>query len=181
MRSAVVRLPLGAAYLPALPWLRPAAALRQRAAVRLPSHGRCASTPAVHPLAAAAGRGQHPPDARDQWRPHEMARLSAVRRPWSEKARSRARVRELRQSGMVPVTITTSGGRARDLPVAVSERALVDELERGAFFNRPFELEVSGNCGDGLDKTTYRVVPTQVNFHPVMNTPISVSFYQYTP
>eukprot|EP01043_Picozoa_sp_COSAG02_P058169 COSAG02_NODE_7195_length_3126_cov_1.920714_1_plen_47_part_10 len=32
----------------------------------LPSHWRCASTSAVRPLAAAAGRGQHPPDARDQ-------------------------------------------------------------------------------------------------------------------
>jgi len=82
---------------------------------------------------------------------------------------------------MVPVTITTSGGGTRDLPVAVSARALVDELERGAFFSRVFELEVSERHDDDLEKKTYRVVPTQINFHPVMNTPISVSFYQYTP
>ena len=158
----------------------PSAALRQRAAVSLPPSHRCyASASAAHPLAAAAGRGEHPPDARQQWRPHQMVHLSAVRRPWSEKARSRAHVRELRRSGMVPVTIT-SAGRTRDLPVAVSERALVDELERGAFFNRTFELEVSGRQANKLEKRTFRVVPTQVNFHPVMNTPISVSFYEYT-
>ena len=155
---------------------------------RLPSGWRCCAAPsstsaaaAAHPLAGKPGRGAHPPDARRQWRPHDVVRLDAVRRPWSEKARSRAHVRALRRDGMVPATIA-SAGPSRDLPVAVSERALVDELERGAFFNRPFELEVddSGSGGEA-PPTTYRVVPTQINFHPVKNTPMSVVFYHYTP
>ena len=153
------------------PRLPPVPALLRRTARR---RLLASSSAPQHPLAAAAGRGQHPPDARPQWGPYEATRLAAVRRPWSAKAGSRAHVRALRKSGMVPVLVASPSG-SRELPLAIAEKSLTDEIERGAFFNRTYQIEIEGDGPDG----PLACVPTHVDLHPVQNTPATVIFYEY--
>ena len=64
-----------------------------------------------------------------------------------------------------------------DVFASIHERALGNEIKRGAFFNRTYRIE----CRDAKDGTTtlHKVVPSGVDYDPVSNKPIAVTFYRY--
>ncbi|MBN9530720.1 MAG: 50S ribosomal protein L25/general stress protein Ctc [Alphaproteobacteria bacterium] len=92
---------------------------------------------------------------------------------FAAEARARAgkgTARAARQSGRVPAVIY--GGETAPESISIDTKALLKELHKGGFLNRLLEIEVGGQ------KT--RVLPRDVQFHPVSDMPIHADFMRVT-
>ncbi len=92
---------------------------------------------------------------------------------FAAEARARAgkgTARAARLSGRVPAVIY--GGETAPESISVDTKALLKELHKGGFLNRILEIEVGGQ------KT--RVLPRDVQFHPVSDMPIHADFMRVT-
>lgn len=84
----------------------------------------------------------------------------------AREASTKGGVRALRQSGMVPCVVYGDG---RDpAMVAVDRRVINKELHRGGFQGRVYELQ--------LGKKKQRILPKDVQLHPVTDVPLHVDF-----
>jgi len=85
------------------------------------------------------------------------------------KAEARARagkglVRSTRSAGRVPGVVY--GGKEEPLLISIEEKELVREYHRGAFLSRVYEID--------LDGKKHRVLPRDVQLHPVSDRPVHV-------
>ena len=92
----------------------------------------------------------------------EVMHLSARTRAPGPRSASRA----LRRDGRVPA-IVYGGGKDPE-QVSVDAVALVKEIDRGGFANRLIDLDSGGG--------TQRVLPREVQLHPVTDRPMHVDF-----
>lgn len=77
----------------------------------------------------------------------------------------------LRKNGKVPAIIY--GGNKEPEQISLDVVALHREIERGGFSNRLFDVQTSGK--------TQRVLPREVQLHPVTDRPIHVDFLRLSP
>jgi large subunit ribosomal protein L25 len=96
----------------------------------------------------------------------ELKPLAASPRDRAGKGAARAARRE----GFVPAVIY--GGNDNPLMIKVSPRDLMMELRQPAFYGTQFNIDVDG--------TKHRVLPRDVQFHPVTDNPIHVDFLRVT-
>lgn len=92
----------------------------------------------------------------------DMATLAAEPR----RVRGKGGARELRRAGRIPAIVY--GGGAAPLAVSVDGHLLGQEYGRGGFFSRLYQLD----AGDGA----VRVLPREVQVHPVTDAPLHVDF-----
>ena len=78
----------------------------------------------------------------------------------------RGTARAARRAGRVPAVVY--GGKAEPINVSVNGRELGHEFGKGGFTNRMLDLKVDGD--------TYRVLPREVQLHPVTDIPLHVDF-----
>ena len=97
----------------------------------------------------------------------DAVQLKAEARDGSGRGSSRA----LRRQGLVPAVIY--GGNKTNEYVVVDERFVRKEYERGGFSNRIVELQVGGG--------SQRVLPRDVQLHPVSDKPLHVDFQRLVP
>lgn len=97
----------------------------------------------------------------------EVVQLKAEARADNGRGASRA----LRRQGMVPAVIY--GGSKANEYVFVDERFVRKQYERGGFSNRIVELETGS--------TKVRVLPRDVQLHPVSDKPLHVDFQRLIP
>ncbi len=74
--------------------------------------------------------------------------------------------RAVRRAGYVPAVIY--GNKQEPVMVSVDPRTLLIELEKTGFFTKLVDIRVNGE--------THRVLPRDVQFHPVTDEPIHVDF-----
>jgi len=96
----------------------------------------------------------------------EVYSLTATPRDGAGKGSARA----ARRDGKVPAVIY--GNKEEPLTIAVERRALEHELHKPGFFIRLVDVQV-----DGL---THRVLPRDVQFHPVTDVPLHVDFLRFS-
>jgi large subunit ribosomal protein L25 len=75
--------------------------------------------------------------------------------------------RAVRREGRVPAIIYGGGG-GEPIMVSVPRRELEKEIQRPGFFSRLFDL--------ALDGETHRVLPKDLQLHPVTDVPLHVDF-----
>ncbi len=88
---------------------------------------------------------------------------------WDVEARARAGTggaRETRRQGMVPAIVYGAG--EEPAMIAVSPKELARELRNPGFFGKLFDLKLSGKAE--------RVIPKDVQFHPVSDEPLHIDF-----
>jgi len=76
--------------------------------------------------------------------------------------------RALRREGKVPAIIY--GGKKGEVKASLSKRDLVVEYNKGGFSSKLFELKAA--------KETIKVLPREVQLHPVTDEPLHVDFLQ---
>lgn len=74
--------------------------------------------------------------------------------------------RQTRRDGRVPAVIY--GGKQAPLTISLNERSFVRILHQPGFFTHLFDVTVDG--------VTHRVLPRDVQFHPVSDAPLHVDF-----
>lgn len=84
----------------------------------------------------------------------------------AREASTKGGIRALRQSGMVPCVVYGEG--VDPAMVAVDRRVIDKELNRGGFQGRVYELQ--------LGKKKQRILPKDVQLHPVTDVPLHVDF-----
>lgn len=94
----------------------------------------------------------------------DMRILSALPRERSGKGAAR----ETRREGFVPGVIY--GGKKPAEAIKIEYRALKKELQSGSFMNTLYMVEVNG--------TKTRVIPREVQFHPVTDRPLHVDLFR---
>ena len=72
--------------------------------------------------------------------------------------------RATRRAGRVPAVIY--GNKQTPTMISIEPIALKKELDTGQFFSKVFEIDVDG--------TKERVLPRDVQFHPVTDTPLQI-------
>lgn len=77
--------------------------------------------------------------------------------------------RALRRAGRIPGVIY--GGAAAPLAISLDIRDVGREIHRPGFFSRLYDLQ--------LDGKSHRVLPREVQFHPVTDAPLHVDFLRY--
>lgn len=97
----------------------------------------------------------------------DVVQLNAEVRPGSGRGASRL----LRREGTIPAVIY--GGAKDNAFVSVDQRIVRREYEKGGFGNRVFELVI----GKGKE----RVLPRDIQLHPVTDNPIHVDFLRLVP
>jgi large subunit ribosomal protein L25 len=97
----------------------------------------------------------------------EIASIAATKRAQAGRGNARA----LRRAGKVPGTVY--GDNKNPDIVALEEKALSKEYNRGGFLSRLYDLEVNG--------VKTRVLPREVQVHPVYDQPIHVDFMRVAP
>lgn len=93
--------------------------------------------------------------------------------PLSAKPRERAgkgTARQTRRDGRIPAVIY--GGKQAPVLVSLEERAFVRVLHQPGFFTHLFDVNVGSD--------THRVLPRDVQFHPVSDEPLHVDFLRVT-
>lgn len=95
-----------------------------------------------------------------------IATMTAELRDRTGKGAARA----TRRSGRVPGVIY--GNKEAPVLISVDPKALQNELESSGFYIRQFEVEVGGQ--------SHRVLPREVQFHPVNDRPLHVDFLRVT-
>lgn len=96
----------------------------------------------------------------------EFASMTATRR----EPRGKGGARAARREGLVPGIVYGSGEAT--VPVAMNARMISLEYNRGGFFSRLYELEV--------EDEKMRVLPRDVQVHPVTDIPLHVDFLRLT-
>jgi large subunit ribosomal protein L25 len=97
----------------------------------------------------------------------EIASIPAAKRAQAGRGHARA----LRRAGKVPGTVY--GDNKNPDIVSLDEKALAKEYNRGGFLSRLYDLEVDG--------VKTRVLPREVQVHPVYDQPIHVDFMRVAP
>jgi large subunit ribosomal protein L25 len=82
----------------------------------------------------------------------------------------RGHARAARRAGRVPAVVY--GGKEPPVTITVDERTLVREYDKGGFANRLLDLKVGGD--------TYRVLPREIQLHPVSDRLLHVDFLRLT-
>lgn len=78
--------------------------------------------------------------------------------------------RAARRNGQIPAVIY--GNKEEPLMVTVQRRVLEQEISKSGFFIRLIDLDVGG--------TTHRVLPRDMQLHPVTDVPLHVDFLRYS-
>ncbi len=78
--------------------------------------------------------------------------------------------RATRRAGRVPAVIY--GNKQTPTMISIEPIALKKELDTGQFFSKVFEIDVDG--------TKERVLPRDVQFHPVTDTPLHIDFMRFS-
>ena len=86
-------------------------------------------------------------------------------------AAGKGSARQARRDGQVPAVIY--GNKAEPITLTLERRLLVRELSNPQFFIRLIDVEIDG--------TKHRVLPRDVQFHPVSDTPMHVDFLRFDP
>lgn len=79
--------------------------------------------------------------------------------------------RQARRDGQVPAVIY--GNKEEPVLLTLERRVLVKELDNPQFFIQLVDVEIDG--------TKHRVLPRDVQFHPVSDIPIHVDFLRFDP
>ena len=95
---------------------------------------------------------------------------AAVLEAAPRETRGKGGARATRRAGRVPAIVYGGGREPR--AVSLDGRALAREYERGGFFSRLYELGVEG--------ASVRVLPRDVQLHPVTDAPLHVDFLRLT-
>ena len=96
----------------------------------------------------------------------EVQSLTATPRDRAGKGSARA----ARRDGQVPAVIY--GNKLDPLTISVERRALEQELHKAGFFIRLVDIKVNGE--------DHRVLPRDVQFHPVTDAPLHVDFLRFS-
>ena len=96
----------------------------------------------------------------------EIQTLAAAGRPLAGKGPARA----VRRNGLVPAIIY--GNDDAPLPVSVERKALELALHQEGFFTRLLDVAIDGR--------SHRVLPREVQYHPVTDTPLHVDFLRFS-
>jgi len=98
-----------------------------------------------------------------------MAQVSTMNAELRERA-GKGAARAARRAGKVPAVIY--GNKQTPVMITLDPRELMKELKGGGFFSSVFELEVDGN--------KHRVLPRDLQLHPVTDTPLHVDFMRFS-
>jgi large subunit ribosomal protein L25 len=79
--------------------------------------------------------------------------------------------RQARRDGQVPAVIY--GNKEEPIMLTLERRLLIKELDNPQFFIQLVDIEIDG--------TKHRVLPRDVQFHPVSDTPMHVDFLRFDP
>jgi large subunit ribosomal protein L25 len=79
--------------------------------------------------------------------------------------------RQARRDGQVPAVIY--GNKEEPILLTLERRLLIKELDNPQFFIQLVDVEIDG--------TKHRVLPRDVQFHPVSDTPMHVDFLRFDP
>jgi len=79
--------------------------------------------------------------------------------------------RQARRDGQVPAVIY--GNKEDPIMLTLERRLLIKELDNPQFFIQLVDVEIDG--------TKHRVLPRDVQFHPVSDTPMHVDFLRFDP
>tara|TARA_R110000868_G_scaffold100722_7_gene277175 strand:+ start:31010 stop:31690 length:681 start_codon:yes stop_codon:yes gene_type:complete len=79
--------------------------------------------------------------------------------------------RQARRDGQVPAVIY--GNKEEPVLLTLEQRVLVKELDNPQFFIQLVDVEIAG--------TKHRVLPRDVQFHPVSDAPMHVDFLRFDP
>ena len=79
--------------------------------------------------------------------------------------------RQARRDGQVPAVIY--GNKEEPVLLTLERRVLIKELDNPQFFIQLIDVEVDG--------AKHRVLPRDVQFHPVSDTPMHVDFLRFDP
>ena len=96
----------------------------------------------------------------------EVTTIAAARRERAGKGAARA----VRRQGMIPAQIY--GNEAAPIMISLTQRHLERELDQPGFFIRLLDIEVDGQ--------THRVLPREVQYHPVSDRPLHVDFLRFS-
>ena len=93
-------------------------------------------------------------------------------KPLAAQTRDRAgkgAARAVRKAGFVPAVIY--GDKKSPISISIEPIQLTKELETGAFFTNVYEIDIDG--------ASERVLPRDVQFHPVSDIPMHVDFMRF--
>ena len=79
--------------------------------------------------------------------------------------------RQARRDGQVPAVIY--GNKEEPILLTLEQRVLIKELDNPQFFIQLVDVEIGG--------AKHRVLPRDVQFHPVSDTPMHVDFLRFDP
>ena len=96
----------------------------------------------------------------------EVTTIAAARRERAGKGAARA----VRRQRMIPAQIY--GNEAAPIMISLAQRHLERELDQPGFFIRLLDIEVDGQ--------THRVLPREVQYHPVSDRPLHVDFLRFS-
>ncbi len=96
----------------------------------------------------------------------EVITITAAPRAHAGKGAARA----TRRQGLVPAQIY--GNELAPIMISVEQRHLEHELDQPGFFIRLLDIEVDGQ--------THRVLPREVQYHPVSDRPLHVDFLRFS-
>lgn len=84
----------------------------------------------------------------------------------AEDRATKGTARAVRREGLVPAVIY--GDKQIPIVIAISENTLLRYVNQSAFFTHQFDIEIAGK--------KHRVLPRDVQFHPVSDRPLHVDF-----
>ena len=94
-----------------------------------------------------------------------MADAIVIEAPARDRA-GKGAARATRRAGLVPCVIY--GDKKDPSLVAISPKTLIAEITKPGFFGRQYEIKVNG--------TGQRVLPRDIQYHPVNDRPLHVDF-----
>ncbi|HCH57412.1 MAG TPA: 50S ribosomal protein L25, partial [Rhodospirillaceae bacterium] len=86
-------------------------------------------------------------------------------------AAGKGSARQARRDGQVPAVIY--GNKEDPITLTLERRLLVREISNPKFFIQLIDIEIDG--------TKHRVLPRDVQFHPVSDAPMHVDFLRFDP
>ena len=86
-------------------------------------------------------------------------------------AAGKGSARQARRDGLVPAVIY--GNKEDPIMLTMERRLVVQQLENPQFFIQLVDVEIDG--------TKHRVLPRDVQFHPVTDAPMHIDFLRYDP
>ncbi len=98
-----------------------------------------------------------------------MTQVIALAAEGRERA-GKGTARQTRRDGRIPAVIY--GGKQAPITISLDQRGFVRILQKPGFFTHLFDVTVDG--------ATHRVLPRDVQFHPVTDVPLHVDFLRVT-